>query len=109
MAILFFYLSLVLSLVKTIAVKTKSPSEIKFSGPGIYHIHVMGEVCQEIWEYFNGKTEQIMEDNGEVITYLKVQVRDQSELAGIIKLFYDWQHVLLLVKRERQDEEMEVK
>ena len=89
--------------------KNQNPSRIKFSGPGIYHIEVMGDVSHEIWDYFNGETKQIMEDDGEVITFLKVQVRDQAELAGIIKLFYDWQLVLLLVKREKQDEEIEVK
>ena len=92
---------------QAVTMKDQNPSKIKFSGPGIYHIEVMGDVSHEIWDYFDGETEQIKEDNGEVITYLKAHVRDQSELAGIIKLIYDWQLVLLLVRRERQDEEIE--
>ena len=68
----------------------------------------MGKVSHEIWYYFNGETEQIKEINGQVITSLKIHVRDQAELAGLIKMLYDWQHVLLMVKIEGQDEEMKV-
>ena len=77
-----------------------SPSEIKFSGPGIYHIKVMGEVSHEIWDYFNGETEQIKNLNGQVITSLKIHVRDQTELAGLIKMLYDWHVILVLIKME---------
>ena len=89
--------------------KDKNANEIKFSGPGIYQIQVIGEVSQEIWNYFEGETEQIKKVDGQVISSLKIQVRDQAELAGSIKLLYEWQHVLLLVKIERQDEKTEVK
>ena len=88
--------------------KDKSPSEIKFSGPGIYQIQVIGEVSQEIWNCFDGETEQTEEVDGQVVSSLKIRVRDQAELAGSIKLLYEWQHVLLLVKMERQDEKTEV-
>ncbi len=86
-----------------------SPGEIRFSGSGIYHIKVLGEVSREIWDYFNGEIDQIKKKNGQVITSLKIHVHDQAELAGIIKMLYDWQRVLLLVKRERQDEQMGIK
>ena len=89
--------------------KDKSHGEIKFSGPGIYQIQVMGEVSQEIWNCFDGETEQIEKVEDQVISSMKVRVRDQAELAGLVKLLYDWQHVLLLVKIERQEEKTEVK
>ena len=89
--------------------KDKSPREIKFSGPGIYQIQVIGAVSQEIWNCFDGETEQIEEVDGQVISSLKIHVRDQAELAGSIKLLYEWQHILLLVKIERQNEKTEVK
>lgn len=88
--------------------KDKSPGEIKFSGPGTYHIQVMGKVSNEIWNNFNGEAELIKETNGQVITSLKIHVRDQAELAGLIKMLYDWQHVLLMIKIEGRDEEMKV-
>lgn len=81
-----------------------SPSEIKFSGPGIYHIKVIGEVSDEIWDYFTGETKQVRNIDGQMITSLKIHVRDQSELAGLIKLLYDWRVVLVLVKMEGQFE-----
>ena len=82
------------------------PSEIRFSGPGIYQIQVMGEVGQEIWDYYTGETEQVKNLNDQVFTSLKIHVRDQSELAGLIKLLYDWQVVLVRLKMEGQFEEM---
>ena len=69
----------------------------------------MGQVCPEIWSYFNGETEQKKEDKGQVTTSLKAQVRDQAELTGIINMLYDWQHVLLMVKLEGLDEEIWIK
>ena len=87
--------------------KDKSLSDIKFSGPGTYHIRVMGEVDHEIWDYFSGEMEQKKDQKGQLTTSLKIHVQDQAELSGLIKLLYEWQLVLLLVKREMQDEEIE--
>jgi len=75
--------------------------KIKFSNPGIYHIQVLGNVSDEIWDNFEGETEQVKEDDkGQVTTLLKIYVRDQAELSGLIHMLYDWQLVLLSVKME---------
>lgn len=82
--------------------------DIAFSNPGVYHIQVLGKVNHEIWEYFEGETEQVIADNkGQVITSLKIHVRDQAELSGIINTLYNWQLVLISVKIDGISEEME--
>ncbi len=87
----------------------KMMNEINISSPGIYQIQVLGEVCREIWEHFEGETEQIKKDkNGQLISFIKVHVHDQAELSGIIKLLYDWNHVLIKVRREGENQELEV-
>ncbi|NJN26354.1 MAG: hypothetical protein HC819_10425 [Cyclobacteriaceae bacterium] len=76
-------------------------TEIKFSNPGIYHIRVQGHVRQELWAYFEGEVDNIIkDDSGKEKTTLKVHVRDQAELAGLINMLYDWRLVLLSVKME---------
>ena len=75
---------------------------IQFSNPVDYQIQVLGKVHQDIWDYFEGETDHIEEDEyGRVTTYLKVHVRDQTELSGLINLLYDRRHVLLLVQISR--------
>ena len=75
--------------------------EIKFSEPGNYHIQVLGSVPAELWDYFEGETDQVSEDqNGKVTTTLKMHVRDQAELTGLINMLYNWRLVLLSVKMD---------
>ncbi len=76
-------------------------NDIKFSQPGIYQIQVLGSVPPELWDFFDGETDRISIDkNGKVTTTLKMHVRDQAELSGLINMFYDWRLVLLYVKME---------
>ena len=75
--------------------------EIKFSQPGIYHIQVLGIVPKEFWDYFEGETYQVSADiNGKVMTSLKIPVRDQTELSGLINMLYDWRLILLSIKMD---------
>ena len=84
----------------------KIVKKINFSSPGIYHIRVLGKVCSEIWEYFDVETEQVTEDKKEqVITSLKIHVRDQAELSGLIATIYSWHLVLLSVQVEESYED----
>jgi len=72
-----------------------------FINPGIYHIQVQGKVSQELWDYFEGETGLISCDaDGQVTTDLKVRVRDQAELIGLINMLYNWRLDLLSVKME---------
>lgn len=71
---------------------------VSFSNSGTYHIRVLGNVCQELWDYFDGETEQVEEDNnGQITTSLRMHVRDQTELSGLIRMLYDWHLVILAV------------
>ncbi len=75
--------------------------EIKFSQPGNYHIQVLGSVPPALWDYFEGETDQVSTDeNGNVTTTLKMHVRDQAELTGLINMLYDWRLVLISVKMD---------
>lgn len=74
-------------------------NKIQFSNPCHYYLQVLGNVHQDLWDYFEGEIEDVEEDeNGRVITSLSVYVRDQAELSGLINMLYDSRHVLLLVK-----------
>ncbi|MEZ5199673.1 MAG: hypothetical protein R2764_25815 [Bacteroidales bacterium] len=85
-------------------------NEIKFSNSGVYQIRVLGKVCPEIWDYFQGEIVRISEcKSGQIYTLLKVYVRDQAELSGLINILYNWHLVLLSVKIEGMAEEMETK
>ena len=76
-------------------------NDIKFSQPGIYQIQVLGNVPPGLWDFFDGETDCISIDkNGKVTTTLKMHVRDQAELSGLINMLYDWRLVLLYVKME---------
>lgn len=77
-----------------------------FINPGLYRIQVQGKVSQELWDYFEGETGLISCDaNGQVITDLKLRVRDQAELIGIINMLYNWRLVLLSVKMDGPPED----
>ena len=75
--------------------------EIKFSNPGNYLIKVLGNVRSELLEHFEGEIVQVSEDeNGKLISSLKINVRDQAELSGLINMLYEWRLVLLFVEME---------
>lgn len=73
--------------------------EIKFLQPGNYCIRVLGSVPEDLWDYFEGKTDLVsIDESGNTITTLRFHVRDQSELTGLINMLYNWRLVLLSVK-----------
>ena len=75
--------------------------EIKFSNPGIYHIQVLGNVREELWDYFEAEIDLVSgEKNEQVSTSFKIHVRDQAELTGLLNMLYEWRYVLLAVKIE---------
>ena len=75
--------------------------ELKFYNPGIYHIQVLGNVRQELLDYFEGEIEPVSgEKNEKVTTSFKIHVRDQAELTGLLNMLYEWRYVLLAVKIE---------
>lgn len=75
--------------------------KIKFSQPGNYYIQVLGIVPTVIWDYYEGKTDHLSTDeSGNVTTTLKMYVRDQAELSGLINALYNWRLVLLSIKVE---------
>lgn len=79
-----------------------SLNEISFSNPGIYRIDVLGNILLNLFNHFDGEIGQVIEDeNGMIITSLKVRVRDQAELSGLINMLYNLRLVLLSVNVER--------
>ena len=82
--------------------------KISFSSPGIYRIEVLGKIGQDLRENFEIETEQVkVDEKGKVITSLKIHVRDQAELSGLICTLYNWQLVLISVQIDGQTEETE--
>lgn len=56
------------------------------SSPATYEIHILGKLSPQWAEWFNGTLQdQALVDQGQPITNLICQVRDQAELIGIIK------------------------
>ena len=75
--------------------------ETKFCIPGIYHVQVLGNLHQELLDYFEGEIELVSgEKNEKVTTSFKIHVRDQAELTGLLNMLYEWRYVLLAVKIE---------
>lgn len=75
--------------------------EIKFNNPGIYYIKVLGNIQSELLGHFEGEIVQVKEgENGQLISSLKINVRDQAELSGLINMLYDWRLVLLSVEMD---------
>jgi len=86
--------------------KNNSFNGISFSNPGIYHIDVLGNVLLNLFDHFDGEIGQVIEDeDGKKMTSLKVQVRDQAELSGLINMLYDLHLVLLSVNMETLNED----
>ncbi len=46
---------------------TRHP-EIKVSNPGIYHIQVLGNVREELWDYFEGEIDLVSGEKNEQVT-----------------------------------------
>lgn len=64
-----------------------------------YYVQVKGKVSQELWDYFEGQTEVVSSNSeGECMTDLKLYVRDQAELLGLITMLYNRRHVLLSLR-----------
>lgn len=75
--------------------------EINFASPGIYNIQVLGTVGEELWDYYDGKAVEVIDEvTGKLRTSLLVRVQDQAQLSGLIKLLYEWRLVLLSVNIE---------
>ncbi len=75
--------------------------EINFASPGIYNIQVLGTVGEELWDYYDGKAVEVIDDvSGKLRTSLLVRVQDQAQLSGLIKLLYEWRLVLLSINIE---------
>lgn len=87
----------------------KLKNEIKYTQPGSYHLRVLGSIPTQLWDYYEGKTDQVIVDkNKNVITTIKMHVRDQAELSGLINMLYNFRLVILSVKLDGIDEDKEI-
>jgi len=64
--------------------------ESAFSAPGFYRIEVQGRLHEEWWSRLGAmQVSSYLPDSGIEVTVLQGAIRDQSELAGIIKTLYE--------------------
>lgn len=64
--------------------------ESAFSAPGFYRIEVQGRLHEDWWSRVGAmQVSSYVLDNGIEVTVLQGAIRDQSELAGIIKTLYE--------------------
>ena len=73
--------------------------KILFSEPGTYRLKILGRVQPDLWNYFEGQTDnEVINAHGQIMTTLYLHVRDQVELSGFINLIHDSRFVLLSMK-----------
>ena len=75
-------------------------NDLKFSNPGIYHIQVIGNFPKNLLENYDVEIENLEEKSGKTTTSMRIEVRDQAELTGIINAIYDSRLVLISVNYE---------
>ena len=64
--------------------------ESAFSAPGFYRIEVHGQLHEDWWSRLGAmRVSYYVPDNGIEVTVLQGAIRDQSELAGIVKTLYE--------------------
>lgn len=64
--------------------------EASFSAPGFYRIEVQGRLHADWWDRVGAmQVSSYVPDNGVETTVLQGVVRDQPELAGIMKTLYE--------------------
>ncbi len=64
--------------------------ESAFSAPGFYRIEIQGRLHKEWWSRLGAmQVSSYVPDNGIEATVLQGPIRDQPELAGIIKTLYE--------------------
>jgi len=64
--------------------------ESTFSAPGFYRIEVQGRLHEDWWRRFGAmQVSSYVPDNDIEVTVLQGAIRDQPELAGIIKTLYE--------------------
>ncbi len=70
-------------------------NESAFSAPGFYRIEVQGRLHKDWWSRLGAmQVSSYVPDSGIEVTVLQGAIRDQSELAGIIKTLYELHLVL---------------
>jgi len=65
-------------------------NESAFSAPGFYRIEVQGRLHEDWWSRLGTmQVSSYVPDNGIEVTILQGVIRDQPELAGIMKTLYE--------------------
>lgn len=65
-------------------------NESAFSAPGFYRIEIQGRLHKDWWSRLGAmQVSSYVPDNGIEVTILQGVIRDQPELAGIMKTLYE--------------------
>ena len=65
-------------------------NESAFSAPGFYRIEIQGRLHKDCWSRLGTmQVSSYVPDNGIEVTILQGVIRDQPELAGIMKTLYE--------------------
>ena len=72
--------------------------QVKFDSPVYYHITLKGKLYTDLFELINAEEYQQIYDPEKRITSLKVYVKDQAQLSGILNAIYNMHCSLLSVE-----------
>lgn len=79
----------------------ESNKVLKFIEPAKYLITVQGKLPESITEFFQGIENFLVTETGQsTITSIKIRIKDQAQLSGIMNTFYDWRFPILKVECE---------
>ena len=71
---------------------------IRFDSPVFYHITVQGKLNEDILEMIRADEHHVQFEGEKMITSLRVYVKDQAQLTGILNALYDMRHPILRVE-----------
>lgn len=76
---------------------------VKFDAPAHYHIAVLGKLDKDFLDLAvtSGPKEETHQER--IITTIRVCVRDQAQLSGILNILYDSHHTILRVECTNPD------
>lgn len=77
--------------------------QVKFDSPVYYHITLQGKLNTDLPELINAEEYQQLYNREKRITSLKVYVKDQAQLSGILNAIYDMQCTILRVECDNND------
>lgn len=76
---------------------------VKFDSAAHYHITVQGKLDTDLLDLVRAEEHQQEIHTDKMITTIKVYVKDQAQLSGILNILYDRHHTILIVECTHND------